>query len=218
MKYLYASCCVAVTIGVLALCWYACTFLRVTTATVQTNSAQVTKILSEVHNATQTATQAAQGLKDSADASKKYQDYILQHADNITHATEEGLVHFTRYTLPAIDKLVETTSTSIAGVSGNAASLSGAAQSDLNRVGTLLDGLSGTNAVLQSRIADPKIDVLEERFNVLALHLDGIATNSEAMSADMKMAVHRLAQPPSKFHTFLDASYTTLKFGSLFIP
>jgi hypothetical protein len=81
-----------------------------------------------------------------------------------------------------------------------------------------LEAFGHTADVASARMNDPQIDELLGHFNVLALHLDGIAENSEAMSGDMRLAVHRLAQPPTKFHQFLDAAWTTAKFGSLFVP
>ena len=71
---------------------------------------------------------------------------------------------------------------------------------------------------LQVRADDPQIPELLGRWNVISSNLEIVSANSAAMSGDMKLAVHRLAAPPSKFHTFLDMSYTGLKFGSLFIP
>ena len=211
MRWVYPSCAVLITAGVLALCWHACILLGTANAALQSDQVQFRAVLGEVHN-------AAQSVKESAESSKDYEQYILKHADKSTAIVEAGLVHFTRYTLPAIDGLVGTANRGIQGITGDADKLTGVASADLDGVGGLIQGVTATNAALEARIADPKIGMLEDRINVLALHLDDVSANSDAMSADMKLAVHRLAQPPTKFHQFLNASWTVAKFGSLFIP
>lgn len=211
MKWVYPTCCVAVACGVLAVCWYASEFLRTANASLQANSTQIVSVLGEVHN-------AATSIAQSAQASKVYQESLLRQAGDVERDTRLVLDHFDRRTLPAADNLLARASLSIDGITGDADRLTGATYSDLGRMGTLLDGLRDTDAQLQARIADPQITALLGHFDVLALHLDGIAANSEAMSTDLRTSVHRLAQPPSKVHQFLNATYTTLKFGSLFLP
>lgn len=67
-----------------------------------------------------------------------------------------------------------------------------------------------------AQLQNPQVTELLGHLNVTALHLEGVAANSAAMSGDMRIAIHRLAAPPTKFHEFLDASWTVLRFGSLF--
>lgn len=86
----------------------------------------------------------------------------------------------------------------------------------LNATNSMLNSITADADDLHARLSDPAVPELMGHINVLALHLDNIAANSEAMSSDMRGAVHRLAQPPTKFHEFLDASWTILRFGSLF--
>lgn len=71
---------------------------------------------------------------------------------------------------------------------------------------------------LNSRLADPQISLLLGSLGVSAKHLADISANADAMSGDMKLAVHRLAKPPSKFREFLNIGWTFAKIGSLFIP
>lgn len=80
------------------------------------------------------------------------------------------------------------------------------------------DAIGDSAKALTAQLNDPQIPALLGHFNTISGNLEIISGNSVAMSDDMRTAVHRLAQPPTKFHQFLDASYTTLKFGSLFIP
>lgn len=71
---------------------------------------------------------------------------------------------------------------------------------------------------LDAQLKDPQVDELVGHLNVTALHLAGISANGEAMSADMKTAVHRMAASPTKLHQALSVAWTTAKFGSLFVP
>lgn len=80
------------------------------------------------------------------------------------------------------------------------------------------DGVTTAVGSLNSLVSDPHALDLFANLDSTSGHLNVIAANSESMSSDMRLAVHRLAQPPSKFHQFLDVSYTALKFGSLFVP
>jgi hypothetical protein len=81
-----------------------------------------------------------------------------------------------------------------------------------------MNAIGDSARALTAQLNDPQIPALLGHFNTISGNLQIISGNSVAMSDDMRIAVHRLAQPPTKFHQFLDASYTTLKFGSLFIP
>ena len=80
------------------------------------------------------------------------------------------------------------------------------------------DSFTRAADTLNERLSDPQIPELVGHLNVTALHLSGISANAEAMSGDMKLAVHRMAAPPTKIHTLLDVSWTAAKFGSLFVP
>lgn len=79
---------------------------------------------------------------------------------------------------------------------------------------------AGTSALdtLREQMNSPQIPELMGHLNTLALHLDGIAANGEKASADLGIAIHRLTQPPSKFHQFLTGAYTAGKVSTLFIP
>lgn len=114
------------------------------------------------------------------------------------------LYHVNSQTLPAID----------AQIALNGAQMA----STLKKVGETADGLTLATGSLNARLGDPAIPELLGHVNVVAANLEVISGNSALMSKDMQLAVHRLAQPPTKFHQFLDAAWTTAKFGSLFIP
>ncbi len=114
------------------------------------------------------------------------------------------LLHFNATTLPAID----------AQVKANGDQL----QITLAKLGGTADGVTAATATLNLRLGDPAIAELFAHANTISANLEVISTNSAAMSGDMKLAVHRLAQPPTKFHQFLDVTWTTAKFGSLFVP
>lgn len=113
-------------------------------------------------------------------------------------------IHVNLVTLPAIDAQIE--------ANGNQLS------STIRKLGETADGLTGTATRLNAKLDDPEISRLLGQLNATAANIQVISENSAAMSGDMKLAVHRLAQPPSKFHQFLDVAWTTAKFGSLFIP
>lgn len=88
----------------------------------------------------------------------------------------------------------------------------------VRRIGLSADSLTTAGDTLTRTVGDPQISQLLGHFNTISGNLEIVSANSAAMSGDMRLAVHRLAQPPSKWHTLLDVSYTGLKFGSLFIP
>jgi hypothetical protein len=114
------------------------------------------------------------------------------------------LQHVNRETLPAIDSQI--------AKNGNQLS------STLAKLGNSADGLTTATGTLNARLDDPQIQELLTHFNTVSANLEVISANSSAMSGDMKLAVHRLAQPPTKFHEFLNVSWTAARFGSLFIP
>lgn len=88
----------------------------------------------------------------------------------------------------------------------------------LAKLGDSADGVTAVTGAFNARLGDPQIVELLGHANSISANLDLISANSAAMSLDMRLAVHRLAQPPTKFHQFLDVSWTAAKFGSLFIP
>jgi methyl-accepting chemotaxis protein len=114
------------------------------------------------------------------------------------------LYHVNSQTLPAID----------AQIAQNGAQLA----ATLAKVGETADSLTLMTGSLNARLGDPAISQLLGHVNVVASNLEVISANSAAMSGDMKVAVHRLAQPPTKIHQVLNVAWTTAKFGSLFVP
>jgi hypothetical protein len=114
------------------------------------------------------------------------------------------LLHFNATTLPAID----------AQIAANGGQL----EATLTKLGGTADGVTAVTSTLNTRLADPEIPALLGHLNGVSANLETISANSAAMSGDMKLAVHRLAQPPTKFHEFLNVAWTTAKFSSLFIP
>ena len=114
------------------------------------------------------------------------------------------LLHFNAETLPSIDRQIAANGDEF--------------QATLQKLGGSADGLTAVETRLNLRLGDPEIQELLGHGNAAAANLEAISANSAAMSGDMKLAVHRMAAPPSKFHEFLQAAWTTAKFGSLFIP
>jgi hypothetical protein len=114
------------------------------------------------------------------------------------------LLHLNAETLPAIDAQIATNG--------------GQLEATLAKLGQTADGVTAATGTLNTRLEDPEITALFAHVNGISANLETVAANSAAMSGDMKLAVHRLAQPPTKVHQFLDAAWTTAKFGSLFIP
>jgi hypothetical protein len=96
--------------------------------------------------------------------------------------------------------------------------LGATATGTLGKLGETADGVTAVTKSLEIRIADPRIDELIGHFNTVSGSLDAISVNAVAMSADMRIDIHRMSQPPSKLHTALDVVWTGAKFGSLFIP
>jgi hypothetical protein len=114
------------------------------------------------------------------------------------------LQHVNTQTLPLIDVQVAQNGAQMAAM--------------LKKVGETADGLTVVAGTLNTRLGDPQVAQLLGHFNVISGNLEVISANSAAMSGDMKLAVHRLTAPPTKFHQFLDVAWTTAKFGSLFVP
>jgi hypothetical protein len=114
------------------------------------------------------------------------------------------LQHVNRETLPAIDSQI----------AANGEQL----KATLAKLGDSADGLTAVERSLNLRLDDPQIPLLLGHFNASAANLETISANGVAMSADMKLAVHRMAQPPTKFHEFVSVAWTTAKFGALFVP
>jgi hypothetical protein len=88
----------------------------------------------------------------------------------------------------------------------------------IGKVGDTADGATAATKALTTRIADPQIDAILGHFNTVSGSLDKISVDAVAMSGDMRLEVHRMAQPPSKLHTALNVAWTTAKFGTLFLP
>lgn len=95
---------------------------------------------------------------------------------------------------------------------------SGQAQITVAKLGESADGLTRLADTFDTRLRDPSLPQLLEHLDAIAGSLQVVSANSALMSSDMQLAVHRLAQPPTKFHQFLSASWTAAKFGSLFVP
>jgi hypothetical protein len=91
-------------------------------------------------------------------------------------------------------------------------------QDSVRRIGLSADSITSAGDALTRTISDPQIPQLLGHFNTISGNLEVVSANSAAMSGDMKLAVHRLAQPPTKLHQVLNVSWTAAKFGSLFIP
>ncbi len=114
------------------------------------------------------------------------------------------LQHYNAVTLPAID----------AQIAKNGDQL----QSTIAKLGASADGVTSVTGTLNAKLDDPQIAELLAHFNTVSANLEVISANSAVMSGDMKLAVHRLAQPPTKFHQFINVAWTTARFGSLFVP
>jgi hypothetical protein len=155
--------------------------------------------------------QAGLTADEARRAATEQRTYWRQTAQQTDHLITEADKNLNQAIFPATAALIKESDAWLQETANDAQTLTVAAN-------TGFDSITHDADALHERLADPQISELLGRFNVLALHLDNISDNAEAMSGDMRLAVHRMAAPPSKFHTFLDASYTTLKFGSLFIP
>lgn len=116
----------------------------------------------------------------------------------------KSALHVNLVTLPSIDSQI----------SANGDQL----RMTVEKLGESADGVTAIAGTLNTRLGDPQVTELLAHANVIAGHFETIAANSALMSADMQLAVHRLAAPPTKFHQFLDATWTAAKVGSLFIP
>jgi len=179
-----------------------------TIAAVDSSAARLNLVLS-------TAQDAAQGIKDS----EAQQLVYLGQTERQTAGTVRALRLFLDRTDRSLnDTLVPHLDLAIARFSqdssGSLDSLTRAGDSFSQSAAAL--GRAGND--LDAQLKDPQIAELVGHLDMTALHLEGISANSEAMSGDMKLAVHRLAQPPTKFHEVLNAAWTTAKFGSLFLP
>lgn len=93
-----------------------------------------------------------------------------------------------------------------------------AAQQSFQKIGDNAVAIGDSARAFTAIVSDPHTAAILANLDSTSGHFNVIAGNSEAMSGDMRLAVHRLAQPPGKWHSLLDATYTGLKFGSLFIP
>lgn len=114
------------------------------------------------------------------------------------------LLHFNAVTLPGIDSQIAANGDQL--------------KSTIAKLGDSADAVTMATGTLNARLGDPQVTQLLGHVNVIAGNLEVISNNSAAMSGDMRLAVHRLAAPPTKFHQFLDVSWTVARFGSLFVP
>jgi hypothetical protein len=96
--------------------------------------------------------------------------------------------------------------------------ITASAQINMKLIGDNAAAIGDSARALTAIVSDPRTGSILANFDSASGHFNVIAGNFEAMSNDMKPAVHRLAAPPSKLHSFLDVTYTGLKFGSLFVP
>jgi hypothetical protein len=104
-------------------------------------------------------------------------------------------------------------------LNGNALpSITQAAVENMNTIGQNAVAIGDTARAWTAMINDPKITETLANLANASGHFNVISADGEAMAGDMKIAAHRLAQPPSKIHQVLDAGWTLAKFGSLFIP
>jgi hypothetical protein len=139
--------------------------------------------------------------KEAADTGRAMRMLISRVDRSFVDGT---LYHVNSQTLPAIDSQIASNGAQMAAT--------------LKKVGETADGLTVVTSSLNLRLSDPQISQLFAHANVVGANLEVISANSALMSKDMQLAVHRLAQPPSKFHQFLNVAWTTAKFGSLFVP
>lgn len=117
---------------------------------------------------------------------------------------DHTLYHINNQTLPEIDAQIAANGQQLAAT--------------LKKLGGTADGVTTLTGTLNARFGDPAIAELLGRLNATAANVETISANSAAMSGDMKLAVHRMAQPPTKWHQALSVAWTTAKFGSLFVP
>ena len=129
----------------------------------------------------------------SLNGSKKVRGVLPMMADLLAHTDDQ----LNKTSLPAI---------------------TAAAQQSMKAIGDNADAIGDSAEAFTALVNDPHTASILANLDSSTGHFNVIAGNSAAMSSDMRLAVHRLAQPPSKFHQFLDASWTAAKFGSLFIP
>jgi hypothetical protein len=97
-------------------------------------------------------------------------------------------------------------------------SITQAAVTNMNAIGENAAAIGDSARTLTAVMSDPKTQEILANLDNASGHFNVISENSEAMSNDMKIKVHSMVQPPSKWHTFLDVSWTAAKFGSLVVP
>lgn len=155
--------------------------------------------------------QKANWQKTSLEAADTGRDLRMLIARTDRAFVDGTLFHLNKRTLPAVDAQIE----------GNGNQL----RLTLAKVGDTADGMTAAAKTLDAQLGNPqipellgRIDMTAMHFETIAAHSETIAANFETMSGDMKIAVHRMAQPPTKVHTALNVAWTTAKFGSLFIP
>lgn len=206
------ACCIAVTCAVLVVSYdlhrdLAATHLLLGQASA--SGGQLTLAITKVNLTADTINAAAseeranwKATSAEADKTGRALRMLISRVDR--SFVDGTLYHLNSKTLPAIDAQIAQNGDQMAAT--------------LKKVGETADGLTAVTSSLNARVADPQITELLSHANVISGNLETISSNSALMSKDMQLAIHRLAQPPSKFHQFLDAAWTTAKFGSLFVP
>ena len=170
---------------------------------------QLTLAITKVNLTADTINSAASEERNNWRATSKEAAYTGRALRMLISRVDRSLVDGTLYhlntqTLPAIDHQI----------SGNGDQL----KLTLAKLGDSADGLTAVERTLNLQMDDPEIHALLGHFNATAANLETISANGAAMSGDMKIAVHRMAQPPTKLHQALSVAWTTAKFGSLFVP
>lgn len=165
----------------------------------------ITKITAAADTLNGAATEERSNWAKTSDEAAKTGRAVRTLIDRVDRKlVDETLAHVNAVTLPAIDSEIQ--------ANGDQLKLT------IAKLGNSADGVTAVAGALNLRLSDPEIPKLLGHLDVMGDNLETITENGAAMSGDMKLAVHRLAQPPSKLHTVLDFGYTTAKFGSLFIP
>jgi hypothetical protein len=181
------------------------------TANLPAVTQEVNYVLARVESVIDTAESALQAQEANWQKTSLETAHTAQDTRRVVAHVDRILTRINTTTLDGLDAQVKANGDRLQFTLGNLGETA-------TKVGTTADGLTQVTRSLDLRINDPQVDQIIGHFNTISGKLEIIADNSAAMSTDMRLAVHRLAQPPSKWHTFLDASYTGLKFGSLFIP
>lgn len=169
-----------------------------------TSAGQLNQTLAKVDTAVGTLNAAATEERDSWKKTSKETADTARQIRSLVDDLGKSALHVRLTTLPAIDTQITANGDQL--------------QSTIAKLGDTATGVTAVTDTLNMRLEDPRVTELIGHADVITANLEVISNNSAAMSGDMRLAVHRLAQPPSKFHQFLDAAWTAAKFGSLFVP